>query len=85
MVRHGGLVRAYRNLCPHFRLPLNIRPDQFLGPNGEALMCRKHFAQFEVATGRCIQGVCAGEALEPVPLALVDGMVRIAAPVTDGE
>ncbi len=85
VVRHEGLVRAYRNLCPHLWLPLNIRPDQFLGPNGRALMCRKHFAQFDVASGRCIQGPCAGEALEPIPIDLVDGRVRIAAGTNDGE
>ncbi|MEQ9638411.1 MAG: Rieske 2Fe-2S domain-containing protein [Alphaproteobacteria bacterium] len=85
VVRHEGLVRAYRNLCPHFLLPLNIRPDQFLAPNGRALMCRKHYAQFDVATGASIQGPCAGQSLEPIPLALVDGRVLIAAATTDGE
>jgi nitrite reductase/ring-hydroxylating ferredoxin subunit len=78
VVRHGGLLRAYRNLCPHFGLPLNIRPDQFLDVAGERLLCRAHFAQFRIADGLCVRGPCQGRALRAVPVAARDGQVVIA-------
>lgn len=79
LVRHGGRLRAYRNLCPHFGLPLNIRPDQFLDAAGERLLCRMHFAQFRVADGICERGPCVGQRLEAVPIEVREGQVVVAA------
>jgi nitrite reductase/ring-hydroxylating ferredoxin subunit len=80
VVRHGGLLRAYRNLCPHFGLPLNIRPDQFLDAAGERLLCRMHYAQFRVADGVCERGPCVGHGLAPIPVAVREGRVCVAGP-----
>ena len=80
VVRHGGVVRGYRNLCPHFGLPLNIRPDEFLDAAGERLLCRAHYAQFAIADGACVRGPCVGQVLQAVPLAARDGNIVVAAP-----
>jgi len=78
VVRMGEAVRGYLNLCPHFSLPLNHRADQFTDPERGKIMCYTHFAVFEFADGRCIEGACVGAHLDPIPLAVVDGVVRIA-------
>lgn len=67
-VRHRDVVHAYLNLCPHASLPLNIRPHAFLGPDGKTLICRRHFAQFEIDTGLCVGGACVGAHLDRIPV-----------------
>lgn len=78
VVRRGASVRGYLNLCPHFALPLNGRSGQFTDPERGLLMCFNHFAVFRFEDGRCIEGACEGEALDPVPVEIVGGLVRIA-------
>jgi nitrite reductase/ring-hydroxylating ferredoxin subunit len=78
LVRVGERVHAYQNRCPHAGHPLNLRPDDFLTPDGRLLICRSHGALFERETGRCVEGPCAGAALRRLPLALVDGRLRLA-------
>lgn len=76
-------IRAYVNLCPHFRIPLNGGDGPFLRA-GDILWCRYHSAQFREEDGFCIDGPCKGGRLEPVPVLIeADGTVRIAGdPVT---
>ncbi|MDO9708928.1 Rieske (2Fe-2S) protein [Paracraurococcus lichenis] len=78
VVRWGRKVFGYVNRCPHHGGRLDWERDQFLDPNGERLMCGKHGALFELGTGECADGPCRGEALEPVPLVLIDGEICIA-------
>ncbi len=70
LVHWRGSLRAYLNICPHFSLPLNYRPDQFLTPDADFLLCSMHFALFEPDTGRCIDGACLGHYLDPIPVSL---------------
>jgi nitrite reductase/ring-hydroxylating ferredoxin subunit len=78
VVRSGGDVYAYLNVCPHFSLPLNYRPDQFTTRDGE-ILCSMHFALFRASDGVCIDGACPGRALDPVPIEVApDGTLRIA-------
>lgn len=71
---HG--VRAYVNRCPHYSLPLNHRPDQFLTRNGDRIMCRQHLALFAIEDGACLDGACEGQGLEPIEVTLRDdGMI----------
>ena len=76
VVRHGDHVRAYVNECPHQPLPLNIgsRVRTYEGD----LLCDHHPARFRAADGTCTYGPCAGASLVPIPVAVGDGMVRIA-------
>lgn len=66
IVRWGKHVFGYVNRCPHHGGGLDWERGQFFDPNGTRLMCGKHGAEFELATGRCVNGPCLGESLEPV-------------------
>jgi nitrite reductase/ring-hydroxylating ferredoxin subunit len=78
VVRRGGALFGYLNICPHFSLPLNYRPDQFTTRDGE-ILCSMHFALFRMEDGVCIDGACPGRSLDPVPIEVTpNGMLRIA-------
>ena len=78
VVRRRGELRAYVNRCPHQGHPLNLRPHEFLSPDGSLLLCNSHGALFEVSTGLCIAGPCDGERLTPVPIVVHRGCVLLA-------
>lgn len=78
VVRRGNAAYAYRNLCPHFGLALNVRPDSFLTRDGTRILCFAHYAQFRIEDGTCIGGPCEGRGLEPIPLDEIDGELRVA-------
>jgi nitrite reductase/ring-hydroxylating ferredoxin subunit len=79
VVYREGQLSAYLNLCPHYSSPLNIRDDEFLAPDGNALMCRRHFALFRIEDGMCISGACVGKLLDRVPVVVRDGEIEIEA------
>ena len=73
----GDDLRGYLNLCPHYSLPLNKAPHDFLSADGQALLCSRHFALFRKDDGLCTSGACDGERLDPVPVSLEGGMLVI--------
>ncbi len=75
VVRWGRRVFGYINRCPHTGVNLDWERNQFLDPSGLRLMCGKHGALFDIGTGRCIDGPCKGDALEPVSITVIDGEV----------
>lgn len=77
VVRRGQQVFAYVNHCPHAGHPLNWRPDQFLSPDRSVIMCSSHGALYDIASGDCIAGACAGRALAPLPLRIEAGLVLL--------
>jgi len=78
VVRRGRDVFGYLNVCPHFSLRLNYRPDQFTTPGGD-ILCSMHFALFRLDDGLCIAGACPGRSLDPVRVEVTpDGTLRIA-------
>lgn len=72
-VRRGGHLFVYVNACPHVGLPLDIQPHRFLDAEGRLIVCAAHGARFRVEDGHCVQGPCAGQALEAVPTRLGPG------------
>ena len=70
--RHGGVVRAWVNACPHFQLPLNAQPDRFLNKDATKLTCAHHYARFDPISGDCVEGPCTGDKLLSIPVSLVD-------------
>jgi nitrite reductase/ring-hydroxylating ferredoxin subunit len=78
VVRHGPAVHAYRNRCPHAGHPLNLRPHRFLTPDGSMVLCNSHGAIFEMATGICVAGPCAGARLRSIPVVVHGGYVLLA-------
>jgi nitrite reductase/ring-hydroxylating ferredoxin subunit len=74
----GAPPRGFVNLCPHQYLPLDWRADRVLSRDGTRLVCSNHQAAFDAVTGAGLLGLCQGQALIPVPLALDGGTVVIA-------
>ena len=78
VVRKGDRVNAYLNRCPHAGHPLNLRPHGFLTPDRSLIVCSSHGALFDLTSGCCIDGPCAGLSLVPIPFEIVDGYVLLA-------
>ncbi|MCX4149803.1 MULTISPECIES: Rieske 2Fe-2S domain-containing protein [Paraburkholderia] len=68
VVRRGDDAWAYRNVCPHFSIPLNYEPNTFWAYDAELLMCAHHSAMFRFEDGQCIDGPCHGAALTRVAI-----------------
>ncbi|MBL8642561.1 MAG: Rieske 2Fe-2S domain-containing protein [Rhodospirillaceae bacterium] len=68
VVKHGGTVRGYVNSCPHARLPLNFRDDQFFDVTKQYILCANHAAYFDIQTGQCVRGPCKGKSLQDFPV-----------------
>ena len=69
-------VVALRNYCPHWT---DVRLDSGSGAtvrDGE-VVCEKHGATFEKATGDCTHGPCEGATIERLAVAVVDGDVYL--------
>lgn len=76
VVRRHGRLHAYLNLCPHFSLPLNHQPNQFLSDG--YIECAQHFARFEIDGGHCVAGACEGEFLTSIPVTIdAEGLLLI--------
>jgi nitrite reductase/ring-hydroxylating ferredoxin subunit len=80
IVRRGDEAWAYRNVCPHFSIPLNYEPDTFWTYDSELLMCAHHSAMFRFEDGKCVDGPCQGAALTPVAICIESGKIFVADP-----
>lgn len=61
-------VRAYLNRCPHFGIPLNVRPTFTF--YRDTVICVSHFALFRLSDGYCVDGPCEGGSLDEIPIGL---------------
>jgi nitrite reductase/ring-hydroxylating ferredoxin subunit len=77
IVRWDKQVFGYVNSCPHQGTHLDWERNQFFDGEGKRLLCGKHGAAFEVATGLCIEGPCLGRSLEPIPISVIDGDICV--------
>ncbi|PRX36938.1 nitrite reductase/ring-hydroxylating ferredoxin subunit [Paraburkholderia sp. BL18I3N2] len=68
VLRRGDDAWAYRNMCPHFSIPLNYEPNTFWAYDAELLMCAHHSAMFRFEDGACVDGPCEGASLTPVEI-----------------
>ncbi len=75
LVRRGERVHAFRNRCPHTGAPMEWVPHRFLDTTGDYIQCGLHAALFRIEDGYCIAGPCARRSLDPVVVAVRDGMV----------
>jgi nitrite reductase/ring-hydroxylating ferredoxin subunit len=78
IVKTAGGIAAYVNYCPHAGHPLNIRPDRFLTPDRNLILCCSHGALFARDNGFCIAGPCQGQSLTAIPVNVVSGYVLLA-------
>lgn len=79
LVRQHREVFAYRNHCPHLGIELNFQPDVFLDLDGRYIQCANHGALFQIEDGLCVYGPCQGQALQPLPIQLHEGVIYLLA------
>lgn len=77
VIRRGDEVWGYLNIRPHFSLPLNYRAGEFMNEDGSLIRCSMHFAEFRIEDGFCVSGAAESCFLDPVPVEVVDEVVRI--------
>lgn len=77
VLRRGDDAWAYRNVCPHFSVPLNYEPDTFWTYESQVVMCAHHSAMFRFEDGLCIDGPCSGARLTPVAITIQDKNIFI--------
>ena len=75
VVHKDGAFNAYINSCPHTGVNLEWQEDQFLDMDNAFIQCSTHDALFEVDSGECIAGPCAGDSLIAVELSIEDGQI----------
>ena len=63
ILRHNGKVVAYRNSCPHRKVPLEWLANQFLDYDKQFIQCATHGALFTIEHGLCISGPCNNKSL----------------------
>jgi len=78
LVKTVSGVAAYVNCCPHAGHPLNFKPDRFLTPDRNLILCGSHGALFTRDEGLCIAGPCPGHRLTPIPVEVIEGFVLLA-------
>jgi nitrite reductase/ring-hydroxylating ferredoxin subunit len=78
-VRRNGAVHGFVDRCPHTGTPLAFLPDRYLTREGDLIVCSTHGALFRPSDGLCLAGPCAGLALTPWPVVVVEGDVMTAA------
>ncbi|OOG25700.1 (2Fe-2S)-binding protein [Thioalkalivibrio denitrificans] len=78
VVRHGDMVRAYRNSCPHTGGPLEWLDHQFLDDEGAFIVCATHGALFRIEDGFCFAGPCKRQSLSGIPVRVEDNRVVLA-------
>ncbi len=77
VVAVGAGLRGYVNACPHRGTPLETFDDRFWDSTVTVLLCSTHGARFRPEDGLCIDGPCRGKSLNPVPLALENGVISV--------
>jgi nitrite reductase/ring-hydroxylating ferredoxin subunit len=78
LVKTATGIAAFVNYCPHAGHPLNIRPNRFLTPDGNLILCCSHGALFTRDEGLCVAGPCQGQRLTPIPVEIWGDHVLLA-------
>lgn len=79
IVRRDDAVFGYLNRCPHEGIPLDWGTVSRLVDRGcRHLICHAHSAYFEIEDGFCVEGPCAGDSLEALPVSVESGNVVLA-------
>jgi nitrite reductase/ring-hydroxylating ferredoxin subunit len=85
VVRKGEVLAAYRNRCPHTGAPLEWLPDQFFDLDNSFIQCALHGALFRPEDGYCVRGPCAGQSLQMLDLAVIEGCLRVDLPDSEAD
>lgn len=77
LVKRNGEIYCYQNACPHLGVELEWTEHEFLDPDGQLIQCHLHGALFEIESGHCISGPCAGDALRAIPIEIVNDTIYL--------
>jgi nitrite reductase/ring-hydroxylating ferredoxin subunit len=58
-----GAIVAYRNLCRHLPVPLDVGTGRVLSADRTHLVCATHGATYRLRDGYCVKGPCEGLSL----------------------
>ena len=64
ILRVGDDLVAYRNLCAHWHVDLDMGEGKFWSERMGRIYCKTHGAMYEPHSGVCDRGPCVGERLE---------------------
>lgn len=64
--RHGGLCRAYRNLCVHMPRTLDCEQDMIFDASRRYLRCSMHGIVYDPVTGVSLSDICRGQSLTAI-------------------
>lgn len=70
VVRTAGVLRAWRDACPHQGAAMALRKDHYLNAAATRIVCHAHGAEFLPESGLCVQGPCLGRRLTAVAVAI---------------
>jgi len=68
LVSTPGGLRAWRNRCDHWPVPLDMDDQDFLSPLSGLVTCKSHGAAYHPESGVCLHGPCRGAKLVELPL-----------------
>ena len=80
VVRKGNRFFAYRNLCKHLPVTLDLEDDVFFTHDKSNLQCHLHGAIYEIETGLCSAGPCQGARLDEIEIVEQDTRLVITVP-----
>lgn len=73
LVNNGGDVVGYENSCPHWPgASMPVFKNHYLDGESRYIVCSGHGALFDIASGLCIRGPCAGQRLVSVSLEVTE-------------
>jgi len=72
---NGDNLFAYKNICPHQKIPLDWKPGNFFNYNKNAIQCSTHGALFRINDGFCFKGPCSGKSLEKVKFKIINDKI----------
>jgi nitrite reductase/ring-hydroxylating ferredoxin subunit len=73
----NGKIVCYENLCRHLPVKLDSGSRHFLTKSGCHILCQSHGALYQLETGFCERGPCAGASLIALPYCVKQEIVYL--------
>lgn len=77
VIQKDSQFYVYKNRCPHIGINLEYQPNRFLDKEEQYIQCANHGALFEIETGYCVAGPCAGKSLITVAFQLTNNTILV--------
>lgn len=80
VLKKGEKYLAYRNLCRHLPITLDLQDNSFLSRDKKSIQCHMHGALYDLESGLCTAGPCVGAKLLPLEVEVEEGRLLIRLP-----